>query len=56
MASTREPETKTLSEIIDEMEELRERLLGLQRDLEKMEPADTQPMEIRETRLEKGVQ
>jgi hypothetical protein len=40
MASTLEPPPKTLSEIIDEIEELRERLLGLQRDLEKMEPAD----------------
>jgi len=37
MASKHEPPSKTLSKVIDEIEEIRERLLGLQRDLEKME-------------------
>jgi hypothetical protein len=43
MASKREPPSKPLSKVIDEIEEIRERLLGLQRDLEKIEPADPQP-------------
>jgi hypothetical protein len=34
---------KTLSQLIDEIEEIRERLLAIQRDLEKIEPADPQP-------------
>jgi hypothetical protein len=42
MANKREPASKPLSKVIDEIEEIRERLLSLQRDLEKIEPADPQ--------------
>jgi len=39
MATVIDP-PKTLSQIIDEIEEIRERLLSLQRSLEKLEPAN----------------
>jgi len=43
MARKHEPPPKTLSKVIDEIEEIRERLLSLQRELEKIEPVDPQP-------------
>jgi hypothetical protein len=42
MASKHEPPSKPLSEIIDEIEEMREKLLSLQRELEEIER--TQPV------------
>jgi hypothetical protein len=43
MAIEHKPSPEQLSEVIDEIEEIRERLLGIQRHLEQIEPAPPQP-------------